>query len=168
MYEDAAGSITVVPTRGLTWWDGYFALLAYVVALPVGTLMYYFLAVGGFPDGFLGSFIAALVSVSVGYIVILSLASVRRVTVNTSGVSFRFLFNTEHVGWTSLSPGKDPVAHGAWWIRSSDVRSSPSRLPRAYRLTRQQARAILSHPCCPKWNLQLETLRDLGLSANSE
>lgn len=155
--------VVVLPSRGLAWAD-WMVLLVLAILFPIAVGMLYFLAVGGFPGGLAGALLAAGAAVVATFLVVEDRISVRRIEFDPSGITFYYPFHRERVPWTAVTPREWPVNHGSWWlVRTSTLRGRPTI--RGYRLTIEQARAVLNYPSCPKWNLSVGVARSLGLQA---
>ena len=90
--------------------------------------------------------------------------SVRRIEVDSIGVTFRFLFHNERASWSELSAGPPRITYGGWWVvRSWEDRRGTNR-SRAYFVTIPQARAILASPDRPKWVIPEAVSKGLGVS----
>lgn len=151
--------LTVV-TRGWPW-VGRVALLITIGFFPVATGMFYFLALGGFPGGLLGSVIAgAAVSCSV-FVLIEALTDVRSIDITEAGVTFRYPFHSEYGAWGDLAPGPSPVWHGQWAIARRRTGNPRTGQERGHLIAVEQARVLLRYPACPKWALPESVSRQL-------
>lgn len=151
--------LTVV-TRGWPWFDRA-AVLTMVGFFPVLTGMFYFLAIGGFPDGVVGSIVAAAGVCGSVFLLFEAMTHVRSIEITEAGVTFRYPFHSEYGAWGDLAPGPFPVSHGEWAIvrrRAGKLRAGQER---GHRVTVEQARVLLSHPACPRWALPEPVCRQL-------
>jgi hypothetical protein len=105
--------------------------------------------------------ITAAVAV-VAEIALMGILSIRSVSVDDSGVTFRYPFYRRHGGWMDLTPSSKPISRGLWAI----FRRDSAGVERGHWVTLEQARAILGHPSCPRWPLPAEVRQSLGLTAN--
>lgn len=159
-----SGPTVKVKTRGLSSIDRQL-LTATAVGAAIGYLLLTFLVIGG-STGTLVSrllvFSAVLGCTSLG---VSNLQCIRRVDVDDEEVTLRYLMRTVRVPWSDLAPPRaNPYAdeYGGIFLRRI-VRGPGGGARRGSFVTRDQARAILMHPKCPKWDLD-ETLREfLGL-----
>ncbi len=152
----------MVPTAGWTWLDKFLQVVI-VCMFPIVVLEVIYLSGPKPPADVLPrlvGIIAFLICVDFG---VEELSSVRRLTIDSKGVAFRFLIHTEHRRWSDLEAGPWPPEHQGWRVISRRRNGRPS-IQRAYRVTIIQARSILRHPDCPQWKLSLSTRTGLGLS----
>lgn len=153
--------ILSIRTKGLVWAD-WVILGVFLLLLPVITLMLYYLAIGGFPGGFAGALIAGISVVIVTYVIVEARVSVRRIEINPYGITFRYPFRSEHGRWEDLHPSTLPMSHGTWWlVRRATVAGRPTI--RGFRLTNEQARAVLQYPACPHWELPESVARAFSI-----
>src|SRR5208282_2050247 len=144
----ATNSVSV-PTGGWTWFDRS-AQLTVLVLLPLGIVMLAVISGPRYPVDFLPRALIAviiLVAVDVAYEGYLS---VRRVDIDSRGVTFRYLFHSEFGFWYALGPSPRPPSHDMWAILRIRL-TKGTRSIRGHWVTLEQARAILSHPACPEW-----------------
>jgi len=153
-----------VRTQGWTWLD-VMGQLVVICMFPVGVLFVIYLS-GPTPPTDVGPRLIGLV-VFLGLVDLLwmALVSVRKVTVDFTGVTFRYLFHTERRLWSELEPGPNPAEHHTWWIISRH-RKGRETFQRGYRLTIEQAQAVLSYPGRPAWQIRPEVSRSLGWDAS--
>ena len=150
----------VVPTRGLPFLEKGVITVA-VGLFPLLAGMFYFLAIGRFPGGLTGCIIAAAVVSASVFVVGASRMFVRGIDVEEDGISFRYLFHSEYGSWSDLAPSPFAIKHGEWYLARRNPGSHSNHRVRGYRLTIEQARAVLSFPACPKWTLPESVVREL-------
>jgi len=151
---------------------GWTALDTWMLIGGFGTLSVavgFFTVLAGpkFPHDFYVGLIEGAVLVGSVFLFFESLASVRSVTLDSTGVTFRFLFHRERVAWGELRPGVESTKFGTWTVmRPLTLMGQESW--RAYRITLEQARAVLAHPSCPGWRVGVQSLRGLGYPESSK
>jgi len=153
----------VVPTHGLTFTDWAFAAMAiglYPFGVVFATLFSGSRQLSSWPWNAEGLGLLFLVL----YVLIFALTSVRSVELTQSGVEFRFVFHAERRVWEDLDPPSFPASHGVWGVygRRRDGRASRQR---GFRLTVEQAHALVTYPACPRWLLSPAVAASLGLGA---
>jgi hypothetical protein len=155
-----SGSTVVVRTDGLTYWDRKVLKIALILS-PLMFLGIVFGTAGGVGYDTWGKVTLAVGAIAFACLMPPELTSVRRVTLDDSGVIFRFLFHKERAAWAELKPSGPPALHDLWAV----LREQPKYRvnPRAFTITVKQARAIMAHPNCPKWDLSPEVRQSLGL-----
>ncbi len=154
-------SITI-KTTGLTWLDKLYQILI-ICAFPVGVLFVIYLSGPRPPVNVPLQLAEVVVVLAVVDFALEEITSVRRITMDSEGVRFRFLIHTEVRQWGDLQPGTESPEHSGWWVVSRRREGKPSR-QRGYRITLPQARAMLSHPSCPKWELKPAVRAALGVA----
>jgi hypothetical protein len=97
--------------------------------------------------------------VTAGLLICENLVSVRRVDIDSAGVTFRYLMHSEHGNWEQLEPSGRPPRNGMWVIIQNPV--SGSRV-RGHWITVQQAEAIVHYPSHPQWKLSEAERSELG------
>ena len=158
----ATPRMLTVETRGLSWLDISFQILI-VCAFPVAVLFVIYLSGPRPPANVLPELVEIVVFLIILDFALEEMSSVRRITLDAQGVQFRFIIHTEVRKWEDLEPGKSPPEHHGWWLVSRLRNGKPAR-QRGYRITIDQARAILGYPSCPEWELSPTVLRRLGLA----
>jgi hypothetical protein len=136
---------------------------------PVDFLFIVFGTIGG-----VGSDTTAKVALALGTVVfadllLLELVSFpRRVTMSSTGVTFRFRFHRQRRSWNELLPTLTPLhawKDGSWAVEYI----SRGRLTRGkrfgYCLTSDQARGLVSYPSGKEWSMSPELTQLLGTSA---
>jgi len=154
-------SVVEVKVHGWTWLDRAFLLIT-VGIFPLGLLLVIFVS-GPPPTVDLTLRLVVIVALlGAGYLFAEALVSVRSVRVDSQGVTFGFLFHSEHREWRDLGPSRLPPQHGGWGIVA---RRPTGRLvrQRGYAITIAQARVIVAHPSCPKWEIPEATRMALQL-----
>jgi hypothetical protein len=150
-----------IATRGLTWFDWVWQ--ATVLALsPLVILMGTVLSWPPYPIDFYPRLCVMVGIIVVSDLIVEDRVSVRRVDIDKEGMTFHYLFHSEHAAWNELSPADVPVEHGAWFIQRYRRRAGRAP-PRGYRVTLEQARAILSYPGRPSWDIPPDVSRSLNL-----
>jgi hypothetical protein len=161
--SDSASTI-VVPTRGITAVDRRILTFILLFA-PFALLITLFLTPGGpsvnlFPK--LGLWAGLLVLI--GLLMTASI-SVRRVDVDQSGITVRYLFDKRRATWAALTPSPHPPRKGMWSLYSRPTATGVGKA-RRYIVTVEQARAILSHPSRPvDWVIPPAVRTGLGLAS---
>jgi hypothetical protein len=151
----------VIETGGWTWGDAMVQVTC-VALYPVGALFAVFLSGPQPPADVLPRLLGFALFVAGVDLFVEALISVRRVSLDSQGVSFRYLFHTERREWTDLEPSKLTPRHGGWGVISR-FRGGHRAMQRAYALTIEQARAIVGHPNCPRWDLPADVRKALNL-----
>jgi len=151
----------VIETGGWTWGDAMVQVTC-VALYPVGVLFIVFLSGPQPPTNVLPQLVGIALFVAGVDLFVEALVSVRRVSLDAQGVSFRYLFHTERREWTDLEPSKLTPQHGGWGVISR-YRGGHRAMQRAYALTLEQARAIVGHPNCPRWELPEAVRKGLNL-----
>ena len=151
----------VIQTGGWTWGDAMLQLML-VALFPVGVLFIVFLSGPQPPTNVLPRIVGVALLWAGVDLFVEALVSVRRVSLDAQGVSFRYLFHTERREWTDLEPSKLTPRHGDWALISR-FRAGRRTMQRAYAVTIEQARAIVGHPNCPKWDLPEDVRKGLNL-----
>jgi Bacterial PH domain len=157
-------SIVRVKTRGLSSMDRQL-LIATIVGATIGYPLVGFVVIGGSPATLglrLSIFTAALVCAALGAS---NIQAIRRVDVDDGGVTLRYLLRTVRVPWSDFAPPRpNPFAkeYGGTFLRRV-ARKPAGGVRRGHFVTRDQARAILMHPMCPKWDLDASLRTYLGL-----
>jgi hypothetical protein len=151
---------TSIPT-GWAWLDSILVVL-YVIFASVGVLFIAVLGGPRYPVDFLPRAATALVVVTVAIALIAEFTLVRRVEIDSRGVTFRYLLHTEFGSWDSLSPFKSPIEHGMWGFARSR-RGQRSASERGHLVTLQQAKAILIYPTAPKWTIRQDVAARIGI-----
>ena len=135
--------------------------LAVLLAFPVSALLILFLTSGG-PSHDTIIKVALLAGIVVGGDLLgESMVSVRRVDIDVSGVTFRYIFHSERGEWDTLEPGAEPARDQMWTVVR--IKRSSSRY-RGHWLTIDQALAILRYPGRPQWKVSDSIARSLGWS----
>lgn len=91
---------------------------------------------------------------------------IRAVVVSASGVVFVTSSTGVPIHWPSLEPPSSPASFGQvsfYYHLEDGVRRRMSLPLQGFDVTVFQARAILSHPSCPKWDLGDDIRRSLSL-----
>lgn len=152
-----------VRAHGMTWWDK--ALQAVVLAVtPIAVVEVTIFAPPPYPIDFVPRLITALVLVAGADLFIEAMVSTRRVDIDSAGVTFHYLLHKERGAWKDLSPGVNPPGHGVWFVGRRRY-SGPMMglLPvRGHLLTLEQARAVLSCPQRPRWDIDPGVLRTIN------
>ena len=154
-----------VRTRGLSWYDR-----TYIVAALVGALIGYPLVSFAVIDPGL---VPLSIRLSIWTVVLLAFflwmentQGIRRVQVDSSGVTFHYLLRRKFGRWRDLSVGATPQPDanrigGIYLSRSFLDRGRPDAW--LHFVTRDQARAILLHPTCTIKDLEPGVRAYLGL-----
>jgi hypothetical protein len=149
---------------GWTWGDA--VIQAVVVGLfPVAVLLLIVLPVPRPPADAVPRLVAIVIFLAGLDLLFEEITSPRQVRVGPGGVTFRFLFHSESRGWSELEPDRMVPRYGGWGVISR-YRGGRRVRQRGFALTIEQARALLGHPNCPKWELSAETRIALGLAPN--
>jgi hypothetical protein len=165
LHTRAVSEVTVLRTRGLTWYDWMIQVVVFCL-FPVGVLFVILLSGPPLPTDVIPRLVGVVIFLAGLDLFAEGVTSVRRVELRRDDITFRFLFHSERRKWQNLEPGPEVPKHNGWWILSR-YRSGRQWSPRGYRITFEQARAILSHPSCPKWEIP-PTIRDgLGWTPTS-
>jgi hypothetical protein len=134
--------------------------VAVLISLPFDVLFIIFLTPGG-PSHYLPVKLAILAGCIVtGELFLLSAGSVRRVDVDSSGVTFWYILAKERGMWIDFRPGRFPPKEGMWHV----VRTTKSGRQRGHTITLEQARAILAHPSRPRWDFAPGVAEALGMT----
>jgi hypothetical protein len=157
----------VVRTRGLTYYDRLYVYLALGMT-PVAVLVFVF-ATGRPTTSTLPLRMGiALGIIVVGYLWQSNIQGIRAVEIGSEGVAFRYSLHRERVTWSELAPSSDPFGGGkrrdGWFIARHPAKGGGR--DRAYFVTKDQARAILTSPFCPKWSIPDSTRLYLGIPAS--
>ena len=168
---------TVIHSRGLTQRDAVaqsvFLLIAVLACLWVlfvqrpANLVVLLILLGGLVVSFL-----------IADLVVFDRTHVRKVTLDSAGVTFQYLFHRERSPWSELGPAPRSFDHGSWavvrsipdwsnsgmWRYYGRVSSIRPPTTRAYEVSLEQARAILLYPSRPKWTIPDSTARSLGVA----
>ena len=150
-----------IPTRFLTYWDIQVQAIVLLCA-PVDALYILVLTTGGPAQNFhakLALFIGVVVCTD---LLLEGITSVRRVDIDQTGVTFRYLFHKERGTWEVLTPATQLPSHGTWFI----IRATKRGSRRGHRVTVAQGKAILEFPSAPKWAVDRGILSSLGLPLN--
>jgi hypothetical protein len=136
------------------------------VAIVFGVLLFAILIAPGvgLPPDTLGVRVVMIVA----YVVVLEcaflgLTFVRCIDLDSRGVTFRFPFYRKYVLWADLEPWDHPAEGGAWWVTAPRKGLTVASNRRSYRLTLEQARAVMRFPARPHWELSSEVYGSLGL-----
>jgi hypothetical protein len=153
-----------VRTQGLTWLDKIMQLIVLALS-PVVVFMVIVSSPPPHPTDFVPSLIVAILLLGAADLYGESIVSVRRIDIDSTGVSFHYLFHVERGAWLDLTPGPTPPAHGMWCLlRRRHAGVLFRRVPvRSHQITLEQARVTLSFPACPHWDLPPEVSRQLGV-----
>jgi hypothetical protein len=148
-----------VRTHGMTWWEKTWQI-AVLASSPVVILMGTVVSQPPFPTDFVPRLIGVIVLIGAVDLLFEELVSVRRVDIDATGVTFHYLFHRERGIWLDLSPDLAPPSHGTWCLRRRRpakglFRHVPSR---THQITFEQARAVLSYPRRPRWDIDPEVL----------
>jgi len=141
----------VVRTTGFTWLDKVGQLVV-ACMFPIGVLWVIYLSGPPSPSDVVPRLVGVIAFLAAVDLAWVSIVSVRRVEIDTEGVSFRYLFHTERRNWSDLRPGSGPPEHRDWWLRST-FHIGRNSFERGYHISIEQAKSILGHPSCPKWDL---------------
>ncbi|MGB6442332.1 MAG: hypothetical protein WBF81_03455 [Thermoplasmata archaeon] len=139
-------------------------LLAVFLAIyPIAVLFGTFLAGSRTTSSVVPNIIVLGIGFACLYLVAEELMAVRRIELGPSGVGFRFFIHTEHRLWTDLEPSRVAVEHQGWYVLSR-YNNGKRVSQRGYRLSVEQARALLTYPACPEWTLPSSVASSLGIS----
>ncbi len=163
MGDTTPTDVVVVGTGGWTWGDKMLQLVM-AGCYPVGVLFVVFLSGPQPPTDVVPKLIGVAVLMGGIDLFVEAVASVRRVTIDSGGMTFRFLFHSERREWRDLEPSRALPKHGMWGVASRSRGGRPVR-QRGYGLTVAQARAILDFPNGPAWDIPPATRRALEPSA---
>ncbi len=164
MAGTSASTRVRVKTRGLTSTDLRTQLVV-VACAPVLALLILGLTPGGPTHDFdlkLGILISVL---AVSDLLIEGVASVRGIEIGPTGVTFRYLFNSELGNWSDLVASSEEARHSMWVVIRLTKGNSPGR--RGHWITVEQARAILEYPSGRDWDLSAGVAASLGLVGHS-
>lgn len=151
LHASSSPSELVVKTHGWTWLDRTWQL--FVIAMfPIAVAFIVFLSGRPPTIDLIPRFLGIVVFLACVDLLVEAIISVRQVRITPGGVTFRFIFHSEHRSWKELEPSRDPPRHGGWGLVSRYRNGRPAR-QRGYPLTIDQARAVLSNPNCPRWEL---------------
>jgi hypothetical protein len=153
------GPSVVVRTRGLSASDRRVLRLSLSCSPVVLLLM--FLELPPFPQDLPQKLGSAVGVVAAAILLTEGLTSVRQVDIDERGVRFQYPFHKEFGSWEKLSYYPTYLEPNVWVI--SRARQGRRVSVRGHRVTKDQARAIVSYPSCPKWNLSPEVRQSLGL-----
>lgn len=160
----SGGGLATIKTIGWTWLDKMIQVVT-VLLFPVGVLFVIYLS-GPKPPADLLPRLLGIVVFLLGLDVFAeSMSSVRQVRVDSTGVTFRYLFHSTHRDWPDLAPSNLVPQHGGWGVVSRYHNGRRVRLQRGYALTIEQARALVTHPNCPKWHLSEAIKQGLGVDS---
>lgn len=153
-----------VKTRGLSALDRQL-LIATAVGAVIGYPLVAFAVVHA-TTATLGArlliFTAVLGCASLG---VSNLQCIRRVDVDDGGVTLRYVVRRVRVPWPDFAPpgpNRYAKAYGGIFVRRI-LRRPAGEVRRGHFVTRDQARAILTHPNCPRWDLEPSLREFLGL-----
>jgi hypothetical protein len=147
----APSQVIAIRTNGTTWLDRMIQVVI-LCLFPLGVILVIVVSGPKPPSDVVPRLIGILAVLVALDLMAESVTSVRRVEIGPEGVRFSFLFHHEVRIWTELEPSRTSPEHGGWYIVSRS-RNGRSVSRRGYRLTIEQARALLTYPACPKWNL---------------
>jgi hypothetical protein len=137
---------------GRWMWTDKMTLALCIGGFPLLVLIFDRLAIGPFPGGLIGCVVAALAASCATFIFEQVVVSVKRIEIDEHGVKFKYLLRTEQGLWNELHASTRPPSHGEWYILR-DRNQAQGQMPRSHRLSREQARALLTYRYCPKWDL---------------
>lgn len=152
----------VLKTVGWTWLDRVWQLIV-IAAFPVAVLFIIYLSGPRPPTDVVPRLIGIIVFLAVVDLFVEAIVSVREIRVDSNGVTFGFIFHSEHRDWRDLEPSRQLPGHGGWGVISRR-RGNRSSRQRGYSLTIEQSRVLLSYPSCPKWELSPSIREGLGLA----
>ncbi len=158
---DSTQAVATIRTRGVTRYDWLVPLalaIGYAGSIPFLVLAQY--QFPGTPD-WINYGVPASAILAVGFL-LLEFTSVRSVEMTPRQILFRYPLHTEAVDWSEVSPGRRPATWGIWFVLKNSNPATAKGMQRAYRLTLEQARALLAWPTCPRWNLSPTVLNSLG------
>jgi hypothetical protein len=158
MSDQPGSSVVSVPTGRLTYYDRR-TQLALVIIAPVDALLIIGLTIGGPTHDTLLKVVLFMLTLIAYELIVEEIISVRRVDIDSSGVTFRYLMHKERGSWADLGPSQSPVTHGMWEI----VRVKKSGARRGHLVTLAQAQAILRSDCRPHWDFRPGVAESLGL-----
>lgn len=164
--SDAANRVSI-KTHGLTSLDKSFQVMVLAIS-PFAIILATVLSGPAYPSEFIPRLIVVIVLLICTDLGVEAILSVRRVDIDSTGVTFRYLFNTEHGSWSDISPGEKPPWRETWYVRRRRSRGRIiGRAPfRAHNITLEQAHAILAYPSRPAWNVDPTILRRLAESGS--
>jgi hypothetical protein len=144
----------------MTWWDKTWQI-AVLASSTLVILMGTVVSQPPFPSDFVPRLIVVIILIGAVDFLFEELVSVRRVDIDTTGVTFHYLFHRERGVWLDLSPDAAPPSHGTWCLRRRrPAKGLLRRIPvRAHQITLEQARAVFSYPRRPRWDIDPEVLR---------
>ena len=87
----------------------------------------------------------------------------RRIEIDSTGISFVFLLHSERALWSELEPAPFPARLGDWGIYRNITDSRGSIKRRGITLTVAQGRAILAYPTRPYWDIPEHITASLGI-----
>lgn len=137
---------------------------AMILAFPVVVLFVVYLSGTQPPTDVLPKVVGVAILLTLLDLLIEELVSTRAITLTASGVTFRYPFHSEYRQWSDLEPSQSPAQSGSWYVTSRRTLGHRSSA-RAFRLTIEQARAMLDYPACPKWTLPPTVTSSLGAHA---
>jgi hypothetical protein len=154
-----------VRTRGLSWYDWIYTVVTLVMAaILYGSIAWAATTPVAVPLlVVVGAVTAALVLM---YLWAENLQGIRRVTVTDRGVTFAYILHKRFAEWRalSMSPFPQPAANrmgGVYISRSMTEQGQPGVW--LHFVTRDQARAILTHPSCTIKEIEPGVRAYLGL-----
>ncbi len=152
-----------IKTKGIARGD-WAIHAAMILGFPVVVLFGVYLSGTQPPTDVLPKVVGAGIFVALLDLLIEELVSTRAIVLTASGVTFRYPFHSEYRQWSDLEPSQTPAQSGSWYVTSRRTSGHPSSA-RAFRLTIEQARAMLDYPACPKWTLPPIVISSLGAHA---
>jgi len=160
MSDGTDPSAVSVPTGGLTFYDRRTQLVLIILA-PVAALLIIGLTIGGPTHDTLLKVVIFVLTLIAYELIVEEIISVRRVDIDSSGVTFRYVMHKEHGSWDDLRPSRSPVTHEMWEI----VRVKKSGTRRGHLVTLAQAQAILHSKFRPHWDFRPGVAESLGLAS---
>lgn len=158
--------VVSVKTRGLSSADREV-----LIATAIGAAIIYplvaFAVVDTTPATVVPRLLIGTVVIAVTSLSMANIQAIRRVDIDDSGVTFRYLLRKVHASWSDLlPPGPNRYAsqYGGIFMRRV-VPKTGGATRRGHFVTRDQARAVLNHPNCPRWNLDANLRAFLGLES---
>lgn len=158
----ASPEIKTIKTLGWTWMDRMIQIVI-LCLFPIG--IYFVIVISGLrsPADVIPRLVGIIAVLSVLDLLAESITSVRQVEIRPDGVVFSFLLHRERRAWAELEPSTVPPEHGGWYVLSHS-RNGKRTSQRGFRLTLEQARALLTYPASPKWTLIPSVALSLGIS----
>ncbi len=142
--------LVVIRTTGLSWYDRmYIGVTLLMAAFYYSIFALYIIT--SFHVSLVVAYLFLTGILLVYFLLGENLQGIRKVLISNRGVAFGYLLHTEFASWSELRMSHSPQVEaerrrGVYFFRSIVTRGRPRR--RHNFVTRDQARAILTHPAC--------------------